>query len=418
VTATRAKRILILLAIYAGPTAETASKVQIMPVNSRIILHIDMDAFFTSIEQRDNPQYLGKPVIVGAQPGHRGVVAAASYEARKFGVHSAMPISEAFKKCPAGVFLRPRMEAYVTESHQIMDILSSFSPTIEQVSVDEAFLDITGTEKLFGLPCKTAQKISKTIKEQRKLTASIGIAPNKFLAKVASDMNKPDGITQVPFSQDEITKWLGPKPAGKIWGVGKKTEEILHGININTIGDLQKLNKEFLMNRLGAYGETLHDLAFGIDNRPVETREDSKSISREHTFEKNTGDRDLINKILLVLSQDVARQARKAQIKGKTVVLIYRGISFTKHTRRITLPEATNIANDIYSMVLKLIRNFPEKTEFRLIGVGISGFDETVQLDLFKTDSPNKSWEKSEKAIDNLAQKYGKDVVVRARELK
>jgi nucleotidyltransferase/DNA polymerase involved in DNA repair len=384
----------------------------------RTILHIDMDAFFTSIEQRDNALYRGKPVIVGAKPGHRGVVAAASYEARKFGVHSAMPISEAYKKCPAGVFLLPRMDIYINESRQIMDILSSFSPLVEQVSVDEAFLDITGTEKLFGVPYKTAQKISRTIKEQRKLTASIGIAPNKFLAKVASDMNKPDGITQVPFTQDEITQWLGPKPVGKIWGVGKKTEEILHGMHINTIGELQKLNKEFLINRLGVYGETLHDLAFGMDTRPVEDREDSKSISREHTFEINTCDRDLIHKVLLVLSQDVARQARKALIKGKTIVLIYRGTNFTKHTRRITLSEPTNTANDIYSTVLKLIVNLPEKMEFRLIGAGISGFEETVQLDLFTTDTPTKSWAKSEKAIDNLEQKYGKNVVVRARELK
>jgi nucleotidyltransferase/DNA polymerase involved in DNA repair len=345
-------------------------------------------------------------------------VAAASYEARKFGVHSAMPISEAFKKCPSGVFLLPRMDIYINDSRQIMDILSSFSPLVEQVSVDEAFLDITGTEKLFGDPYKTAQKLSRTIKEQRKLTASIGIAPNKFLAKVASDLNKPDGITQVPFAQDEITQWLGPKPVGKIWGVGKKTEEILHGMHINTIGELQKLNKEFLINRLGVYGETLHDLAFGIDTRPVEDRQDSKSISREHTFEKNTCDRDLIHKVLLVLSQDVARQARKALIKGKTIVLIYRGTNFTKHTRRITLSESTNTANDIYSTVLKLIVNLPDTMEFRLIGVGISGFEETVQLDLFTTDTPTKSWAKSEKAIDNLEQKYGKNVVVRARELK
>jgi nucleotidyltransferase/DNA polymerase involved in DNA repair len=384
----------------------------------RTILHIDMDAFFTSIEQRDNSLYRGKPVIVGAKPGHRGVVAAASYEARKFGVHSAMPISEAFKKCPSGVFLLPRMDIYINESRQIIDILSSFSPLVEQVSVDEAFLDITGTEKLFGDPFKMAQKISRTIKEQRKLTASIGIAPNKFLAKVASDLNKPDGITQVPFTQDEITQWLGPKPVGKIWGVGKKTEELLHGMHINTIEELQKLNKEFLIDRLGVYGETLHDLAFGIDTRPVEDREDSKSISREHTFEKNTCDRDVIHKVLLVLSQDVARQARKALIKGKTIVLIYRGTNFTKHTRRITLSEPTNTANDIYSTVLKLIANLPDTMEFRLVGVGVSGFQETIQLNLFAKDTPNKSWEKSERAIDNLAQKYGKGVIVRGRELK
>ncbi len=377
-----------------------------------------MDAFFTSIEQRDHPQNRGRPVIVGAQPGHRGVVAAASYEARKFGVHSAMPISEAFKRCPKGIFLRPRMDVYISESRHIMDILSSFSPIIEQVSVDEAFIDITGTEKLFGDPYTTAQKISRTIKEQRKLTASIGIATNKFLAKVASDMNKPDGITQVPFNRDAIAQWLALKPVREIWGVGKKTEELLHGLSINTIGELQKLNKKFLTDRLGAYGETLHDLAFGIDDRPVENQEKSKSISREYTFEKNTNDRDLLTKTLLVLSQDVARQARTSRIKGKTIILIYRGINFTKHTQRITLSEGTNVANDIYSTALKLINNLPEKMEFRLIGVGISGFEETVQLNLFANDNPNRTWEKSEKAIDALAKKYGKDVIVRARELK
>ena len=377
-----------------------------------------MDAFFTSIEQRDHPQNRGRPLIVGAQPGHRGVVAAASYEARKFGVHSAMPISEAFKRCPKGIFLRPRMDVYISESRHIMDILSSFSPIIEQVSVDEAFIDITGTEKLFGDPYTTAQKISRTIKEQRKLTASIGIATNKFLAKVASDMNKPDGITQVPFNRDAIAQWLALKPVREIWGVGKKTEELLHGLSINTIGELQKLNKKFLTDRLGAYGETLHDLAFGIDDRPVENQEKSKSISREYTFEKNTNDRDLLTKTLLVLSQDVARQARTSRIKGKTIILIYRGINFTKHTQRITLSEGTNVANDIYSTALKLINNLPEKMEFRLIGVGISGFEETVQLNLFANDNPNRTWEKSEKAIDALAKKYGKDVIVRARELK
>jgi len=385
---------------------------------TRTILHIDMDAFFTSIEQRDDPRYKGKPVIVGAQPGHRGVVAAASYEARKFGVHSAMPISEAFKKCPNGVYLHPRMEAYSNESHHIMEILSSFSPALEQVSVDEAFLDITGTGKLFGDPLTTAQTIRGTIKEQRKLTASIGIAPNKFLAKVASDMNKPDGITIVPFDPDEITKWLGPKPVGKIWGVGKKTEKLLREININTIGDLQKLSKQFLIDRLGVHGESLHNLAFGIDDRPVADREESKSISREHTFEKNTRDREAIHKVLLVLSQDVARQARTASIKGKTVVLIYRGADFTKHTRRTTFSEPTNMANDLYLAALDLLKSVSDSIDFRLIGVGITGFTQPIQLDLFATDALKKPWEQSEKAIDTLSQKFGKNVVFRAREMK
>jgi DNA polymerase-4 len=345
------------------------------------------------------------------------VVAAASYEARTFGIHSAMPISEAYKRCPHAVYLHPRMEEYSRESHLIMEILSSFSPSLEQVSVDEAFLDITGTEKLFGTPPHVAEKIRAAIKGQRRLTASLGIAPNKFLAKLASDMNKPDGITLVPFTQAEIETWLAEKPVGKIWGVGKKTEEHLRSFGVRTIGDLQKFNKDFLTAQFGVYGNDLFDLCRGIDTRLIENDLEAKSISRENTFEKDTADRALLKKTLLTLSQDVARQARQAGIRGKTIVLIYRGTDFTKHTRRCTLPQPTNIANEIYENALKLLEVLPITMKIRLIGTGLAGFSENVQLDLFMNEAGSKSWEKSEAAIDRLVDKYGDTVIKRGSEL-
>ncbi|MDD5675751.1 MAG: DNA polymerase IV, partial [Chitinivibrionales bacterium] len=358
----------------------------------RVVLHLDMDAFFTSVEQRDNPLYKGKPVVVGARPGHRGVVAAASYEARKFGVHSALPISQAFARCPQAVFLPPRMEVYSRESDRVMAIAASFTPCVEQVSVDEAFLDITGTQKLFGDAHEVAAKISRRIREELHLTASIGIAPNKFLAKVASDMHKPDGITAVPFDAGEIIAWLAPHPVGKIWGVGKKTEAALKRFCLNTIGDLQRLDREFLVQRFGAGGASLYELCRGIDDRPVENRSERLSISREHTFERDTADRDLLKKILLTLAQDVARRARKSGMQGKTIVLIYRGSDFTKHTRRATRADATALANDIYAAALKLLEALSEKMKIRLIGVGLSSFSaECGQLDLFTNEKTHVS---------------------------
>jgi DNA polymerase-4 len=383
----------------------------------RTILHIDMDAFFTSIEQRDNPHYRGKPVVVGAQPGHRGVVAAASYESRKFGIHSAMPINEAFRRCPHAVFLPPRMETYGEESRRVMHILGGFSPVLEQVSVDEAFLDATGTEKLFGDKLTIADSIRRAISENLHLTASIGIAPNKFLAKLGSDMNKPDGVTVVPIDPMNIIAWLAQHPVRKIWGVGKKTEETLVRMGIVTIGDLQKRSRESLVGAFGQSGLDLYELCRGIDDRPVANREDARSISREHTFETDTSDRVLWKKTLLALSQDVARSARQSGIAGKTVVFIFRGPDFTKHTRRSTLSAATALANEIYSAGVNLSDTLPPNAKLRLIGVGLTGFDQDVQLDLFGQQQPRVSWEKSERAIDRLTDRFGDGVIVRGTDL-
>ena len=349
---------------------------------SRIIFHIDMDAFFASIEQRDMPDYRGRPLIVGAKPGTRGVVSAASYEARKFGVRSAMPISEAVRRCPEGVFVRPRMDAYSKESGEVMRILESFSPTIEQVSVDEAFLDMTGTEKLFGPPVKAARAMAERINKERGLTASIGIAPNKFLAKIASDMEKPRGIVVAPFDAQAIEAWLAPMPVGRIWGVGKKTEAVLRPMGIVIIEDLQKLSVEYLVSRFGKQGRDLFALCRGIDDREVSSGEEMKSISREHTFNVDSRDREAWKRKIFELSQDVARQARAAEVKGGTVVLIYRKSDFSKHTKRKPLATSTNAAKFIYEAGLALLDGIEERA-LRLIGVGITGLDNDEQTDLF-----------------------------------
>lgn len=382
-----------------------------------VVLHIDMDAFYASVEQRDNPLWAGKPLVVGALPGSRGVLSAASYEARAYGLRSAMPVSEAYRRCPHAIYVRPNMRTYVRESHAVMAILSRFSPALEQISVDEAFLDITGTERLLGTPRTVADSIADAIRDERNLTASIGIAPNKFLAKVASDLDKPDGITEVPFEPDAIAEWLAPLPVSRIWGVGRKTESVLQRLGVRTIGDLQALSRDDLSRRFGRSGEALFDLCRGIDSREVVAQpEAAKSISREHTFAEDTGDRDRWERVLLTLAQDVARRARKADQSGRTVVLIYRMSDFTRHTRRATLPAPTVVATQIYDTAAALLEHIPSGSRLRLIGVGLTGFGEHPQVDLFG-DERYSGWQASEQAIDAIEERFGRRTVVRGREL-
>jgi len=383
----------------------------------RVILHVDMDAFFAAVEQRDNPEYKEKPVIVGALPGHRGVVSAASYEARKYGIHSAMPISTAYQKCPRGIYLKPSMERYSRESHKIMEILGRFAPLIEQISVDEAFLDISGTEKLMGPAPRVAKKIQDTIIQERNLTASIGLAPNKFLAKIASDYQKPCGITAVPFDDAGIRQWLAPMPVKRMWGIGKKSAEVLRKQYILTIGDLQQLSLAHLEELFGEQGKHFYQLCRGIDHRLVASGEGVKSVSHEHTFGKDCNDREVWKKTLLTLSASVARRARKKGLKGRTVVLTWRGQDFTKRSKRITLSESTNTGKTIFDEAMGLVRCIPEGMYLRLIGVGITGFSVNPQLSLFGSDKDREAWEHSEKAVDSLIDKFGSGTVLRGGEL-
>lgn len=382
---------------------------------NRLIFHIDMDAFFASVEQRDTPSFRGRPVIVGAKPGTRGVVCAASYEARRFGVRSAMPIVEAHRRCPQGVFVSPRMDVYSSVSKKIMDILGSFSPMLEQISVDEAFLDMTGSERLFGPPMEVATRISDSIKEQQKLTASIGIAPNKFLAKIASDFKKPDGITVTPFDQEEICSWLAPLSVGKLWGVGKKSQEVFHSMGIRTVRDLQQLSMDLLTAEFGKNGAGLYYLCRGIDERPVQEGEPAKSISREYTFSADSRDKDEWKRVLLSLSQDVARRARKAGVKGAAVVLTYRRPDFSRHSKRMRLPYSTDISRMIYEQGLRILDQLQEDC-FRLIGIGIVDFEESLQTDLFSHAEENRALEATERAMDQVISRFGKDCILKGAE--
>jgi len=379
-----------------------------MTTSHQTILHVDMDAFFTSVEQRDNPEMRSKPVIVGAAPGTRGVVSAASYEARKFGVRSAMPISRAYELCPHGIFVQPRMDAYSAESHRIMNILSTFTPVIEQVSVDEAYLDICGTEKLFGPPQSVAQKIKDSIYQETGLTISAGVAPNKFLAKLASDMDKPDGLTIAPFDPAAIRAWLAPMPCGRLFGVGKITEQLFLKLGIKTIGDIQNLSQDFLQKKFGEHGLSLYDLCRGIDTSTVEARDGFKSISREHTFQQDTADIEIIRSTLLSLAREVASCMRKENTKASTVVLIYRGTDFTKHTRRKTLSSPTDVSRTVFETAQLLFEQSPQYGKAtRLIGVGVTGFTQEIQTDLFCENGKSSAQEASEKAVDAIVSRFG-----------
>ena len=381
---------------------------------NRTILHIDMDAFYASVEQRDNPKLIGKPVIVGGT-SNRGVVSAASYEARKFGVHSAMPIFQARQKCPDGIFLPVRMERYKEVSRQIMAILEAFSPLIEQVSIDEAYMDISRGGRLFGPLEDIGNKIKQRIKKGTSLNCSIGIAPNKFLAKIASDLNKPDGLTVI--RPDEVCRVIGNLPIEKVPGAGKKTVLTLQKLGISLLGDIRRLPERLLQKNMGKFGRKLLDLSMGIDESPVMAFCETKSISSEDTLPTDTNDMAILMKQLLIQSEIVGRRLREKALKGATVTLKLKRSDFTQITRSITLDEPTNSSNVIYEQGLLLLKEFTS-TKFRLIGVGVSNIvctsDRTEQLSLFGKPKPkDKSWEDVEKAMDTIEKRFGRGVIKR-----
>src|SRR5256712_12999707 len=306
-----------------------------MRIGGRSILHVDMDAFYASIEQLDNPEYKGKPVIVGADPkggSGRGVVAACSYEARKFGVHSALPISRAWKLCPEGVYVRPRMDRYVEVSHEAMDVFRRYTDLVEPLSIDEAFLDITGSVALLGSPVEIARSIKKDIRKATGLTASVGLAPNKFLAKIASDLKKPDGL--VVLKEDGVEQFLRDLPISRLWGVGPKTEVRLHEMGFRTIGQLARAPRESLVRALGSLGEHLYQLSHGKDDRPVVPDWERKSVGTETTFDEDTDDRDLLLRTILELSDHVAERLRKDDFRARKATLKLRYSNFSTHTKQ------------------------------------------------------------------------------------
>ncbi|MBF0494785.1 MAG: DNA polymerase IV [Candidatus Omnitrophica bacterium] len=381
----------------------------------RYIIHIDMDAFFASVEELDNPSYRGKPVIVGSDPKGgkgRGVVAACSYAARKFGIHSAMPISKAYQKCPDGIYVQPRMERYCEISDRIFSLLEKFTPDIEPLSIDEAFLDISGSYQHFGTPETVCKLIKELIKKDIGLNSSIGMAPNMMTAKIASDTSKPDGLIIV--KKEDNLKFLWPLPIGKLWGAGEKTCEALKNIGILTIGDLAKTNKEKLVSLFGRNGGHMWELSHGIDERVVERESEAKSISNEHTFDTDTGDVDTIMNTVMFLSGKVSRRLRKHGFKARTITLKIRFSDFKTFTRSETIEPPTNFINDLYSVCAGKLKEFGlGKRKVRLIGVGTSNFEENSwSSDLFggKSSKEQKN-EKLHNALDRIKDKFGESAI-------
>ncbi len=382
----------------------------------RFIVHVDMDAFFASIEQRDNPRLRGKPVIVGADPKGgrgRGVVSTCSYQARRFGIHSAMPISIAYRKCPHAVFLRPDMKKYSAVSEQIHSIFNNFTPDVEPVSIDEAFLDITGSCKLFGTPLETCRKIKSHILKETGLTASVGLAPTKMAAKIASNLKKPDGLVEV--AQESLLDFLRPLDVGKMWGLGKKSEAALKNMGITTIGDLAKRKPEELASVFGKNGLYFRQLANGIDERKVTPEEEAKSISNEVTFDKDTSDRSLIESNLLYLCEKVSGRLRREKVKGKTITLKIRLEPFETHTRSVTTDVSTNFADVIYSEIKKLFSAYKTRgRRVRLIGVKVSNLCPADFQETLFVDEADRKREEIHHAIDEIKRKFGHKAVFRA----
>ena len=319
---------------------------------TKAIIHLDMDAFYAAVEVLDNPDLKGKPVIVGGSK-ERGVVSSASYEARTFGVHSAQPVATAMRLCPQGIFRPVRMWRYKEISRQILEIFKRFSPLVEPLSLDEAFVDVTGSTRLFGPPEEIAKKIKQQVVAETGLTASAGVAPTKFIAKIASDIQKPDGLTVVP--EGKVKEFLGPLPIEKLWGVGEATRKTLAHLGVETIGDLACVSRELLDRKLGKHGLHLYLLAKGVDEREVETERQVKSIGHEETYREDILDMAMARRVLLSLATRVAKRLRGHGFVGKTVTLKVKYHDFVQITRSVTLQEPTDDGREIFQSCCDLV---------------------------------------------------------------
>ncbi|MBI2831609.1 MAG: DNA polymerase IV [Chloroflexi bacterium] len=388
------------------------------PTNSvRRIMLIDLDAFFVSVEQVLNPELKGKPVVVGGKPDRRGVVAAASYEARKFGVHSAMPLTTAYRLCPQAIFIEGNFSHYREASEKFMAILSDFSPDLEPVSLDEAYMDVTGFESIYGSIRQMAALIRQRIKQETGLCASVGIASGKVVAKVACELSKPDGLLEV--TPGEEASFLAPLPVDQLPGIGKKTERVLKTLGINTIGQLASAPAATLKSRFGIWGELMQRHARGIDDSKVEPPGPAKSISRETTFGEDTRDIPFLEATLRYLSERVGADLRQHGKQARCVQLKLRYVDFTTITRRRTLRQSDSSDQVIFETGLKLLKGAltSDRRPVRLIGIGVSGLVEANrQLDML--DSSAWRWEKLDKAIDRIRDKYGFTAIQTGRTLR
>lgn len=380
----------------------------------RAIAHIDMDAFYASVEILDFPELGGKPVIVGGN-SNRGVVSAASYKAREFGIHSAMPIFMARKLCPDLVIQPGRMKRYVELSRVIMRSLNRFSPLVEQISIDEAFIDLTGTEKLFGAPVETIGLIRKEIRKNTRLTSSVGLSTSKLVAKIASDLDKPDGITIIPPSR--VQGFLDSLPIGRIPGIGRKSEEHFKKIGIKLLGEVKRLSPEYISKSFGKSGIRLMEIANGRIESPVVPYSQPKSISNEVTLQEDTDDFSTLERILLALSEKVGRRLRKHGFQGRTITLKLKDSAHRQLTRSITLDHPTYQGKKIFTEARKLLLSRGVRSRKRLIGVGVSNLEPAgtiEQYSLFREKSVDEEkWDRVDRAVDDILERFGSGTVKR-----
>ncbi len=379
------------------------------------IMHCDLDAFFAAVEQRDNPELVGKPIIVGGQAEKRGVVSTCSYEARKFGVRSAMPMSQAMRLCPEAVFLPVAMSRYQEASRQVFQIFSTYTPVIEPLSIDEAFLDLTGCTGIFGSMETIAKQIKTRVKSEVGLNISVGISYNKFLAKLATELGKPDGLKIITHSDTMAV--LTPLPVSYLWGVGEKSQEQLKRIGINTIGQLAEMSPEVLERTMGPHARIYWELAHGIDKRMVELDRKRKSIGREITFQSDIDDTVELENVLLDLAGQVSRRLRRQLIGARTITLKLRYKNFKTLTRRVTLPGASNSEDAIYHAVKNLFYKVIHNGDsIRLLGLYASSLEavpEVIQGDLFASVQEKRN-ESLDLALDQIRDRFGEKIITKA----
>ena len=385
---------------------------------ARTILHVDMDAFYASVEEREIPALRGRPVVVGSDPKEgrgRGVVAACNYEARRFGLHSAMPISRAWQRCPHAAFVRPRFLLYSAASKKIFSILERYTDLVEPISIDEAFLDVTASRALFGDGPTIARAIKAEIRDEEALAASIGVAGSKFIAKLASDLEKPDGLVIVPPGEER--EFLAPLEVRRLWGAGPKTVARLHALGAHTIGGVGRACRKRLVEKFGeVHGARLFALSQGLDQRPVNPHQGRKSLSKESTFDEDVADRDVVERTLLRLCVGVARGLRQKSFAGRTVTLKLRWESFETITRQTTLLDPVDTTEVLWPLARELFHEADQPSRrVRLIGIGVSGFDERSanQLSLFEAEGPRVD-KRVASALDRVTERFGKSAVMRA----
>ncbi|MCW5982931.1 MAG: DNA polymerase IV [Bryobacteraceae bacterium] len=387
----------------------------------KTIFHVDMDAFFVSVERLFDPSLIGKPVVVGGQPNERGVVSAASYEARKYGVHSAMPLRTAYKLCPQATFVNGRPERYRDCSKDVFRVLGRFSPRVEMASIDEAYLEMTGTQRLHGRPLAAAHALHEAVRRETRLNCSIGIAASRLVAKVSSDQAKPNGILLVLPGQEAA--FLGPLDVRRIPGVGKVTEKNLHALGIRKVGDLARLDEDFLEEKFGKWGLALAGKSRGLDaggwyDAEIGEAEDPKSISHEHTFGEDTADVEALEPLLARLTEMVARRLREHGLFARTVQLKLRYSDFSTYTRAHTLDHATQVDTELLAEVRSLFHRNWTGRPVRLLGVHAGALEHSEgQMSLLEQDKSDR-WRKALTAIDRLRDKYGESSVSLAAGMK